>query len=175
VKGTWREGSPAADPDKYVEKALEMGISLHRGPALGNLEEGSSSGDFKMWAERGIWEWGTPLCGSSFREPGVGGSFFRAPEGYERKALGMGISPHGGSVGQPRVSSSTGDVEIWLKGALGVEHLFLHGSAVKGTWREDSPAGDPDKYVEKALETGISLHRGPVFGEHGGGLIYQGP
>jgi len=28
-------------------------------------------------------------------------------------------------------------------------------------------------YVEKALETGISLHRGPA-GEPGRGLIYQG-
>jgi len=34
-------------------------------------------------------------------EPGGGGSFARGPEGYERKALGMGISLHGGSVGQP--------------------------------------------------------------------------
>ena len=26
VKGTWREGSLAWDPEGYVEKALEMGI-----------------------------------------------------------------------------------------------------------------------------------------------------
>jgi len=31
---------------------------------------------------------------------------------------------------------------------------------VKGTWREGSLAGDPDGYLEKALETGISFHRG---------------
>ena len=48
-----------------------------------------------------------------------GGLLFQGPEGYERKALGMGISPHEGSVGQPGVGSSTGDFEIWLKGALG--------------------------------------------------------
>ena len=30
---------------------------------------------------------------------------------YERKALGMGISLHGGSVGQHGVGSSTGDFE----------------------------------------------------------------
>jgi hypothetical protein len=47
------------------------------------------------------------------------------PEGYERKSLGMGVSPHGGSVGQPGVGSSAGDFEIWLKGALGVERLSL--------------------------------------------------
>jgi len=33
VKGTWIEGSLAADPGRYVEKALKMGISFHRGPA----------------------------------------------------------------------------------------------------------------------------------------------
>jgi hypothetical protein len=37
----------------------------------------------------------------------------------------MGISPYGGSVGLPGVGSSTGDFEIWLKGALGVECLSL--------------------------------------------------
>ena len=45
---------------------------------------------------------------------------YRRPQGrapllgtlsYERKALEMGISLHGGSVGQPGVGSSTGDFE----------------------------------------------------------------
>jgi hypothetical protein len=48
AKGTWREGSLAEDPEGYVESALEMGISFHRGPAwgswrarlLGNLRDG---------------------------------------------------------------------------------------------------------------------------------------
>jgi hypothetical protein len=31
VKGTWREGFLARDLEGYVEKALEMGISFHRG------------------------------------------------------------------------------------------------------------------------------------------------
>ena len=39
--------------------------------------------------------------------------------------LEMGITPHGGSVGQPRVGSSPGDFERWLKGALEVGHLSL--------------------------------------------------
>jgi hypothetical protein len=41
------------------------------------------------------------------------------------RALGTGISLHGGSAGQPEVGSSTGDFERWLKGALEVEHLSL--------------------------------------------------
>ena len=28
MKGTWREGSLAGDPEGYVEKPLEMGISI---------------------------------------------------------------------------------------------------------------------------------------------------
>jgi len=63
--------------------------------------------------------------GALLGEPGGGGSFARGPEGYERKAVGMGISPYGSSVGQPGVGSSTGDFEIWLKWALGVECLSL--------------------------------------------------
>ena len=34
LKGAWREGSLAGDPEGYVEKALETGISFHRGPNL---------------------------------------------------------------------------------------------------------------------------------------------
>jgi len=47
-----------------------------------------------------------------------------------------------------------------LKGALEVDCLSLCGSSVKGTWREGSLPGDPEGYFEKALETGISFHRG---------------
>ena len=71
---------------------------------------------------------------------------------------------YGGSVGQPGVCSSTGDFEIWLKGALEVQRLSLCGSSVKGTWKKGSLAGDPEGYAEKALETGIPSHRGPVWG-----------
>ena len=62
--------------------------------------------------------------GALLGEPG-GGFFSRGPESYERKALGMGISPHGGSVGRTGVGSFTGGFEIRLKGTLGVECLSL--------------------------------------------------
>jgi len=65
------------------------------------------------------------------------------------------------------------DFEIWLKGALEMECLPLWGS-VKGTWREGSLSGNPEGYLEKALETGISLHRGSASGKPGGGLVYWG-
>jgi len=58
--------------------------------------------------KRGITVYGSSVKGT-WRG---GGSFARGPEGYERKALGMGISLCGGSVGQPGMGSSTGDFEI---------------------------------------------------------------
>jgi len=59
------------------------------------------------------------------------------------------------------------------EGSLGMECLSLWGS-VRGTWEEGSLSGDPEGYLEKALEAGISLHRGSAFGKPGGGLIYWG-
>ena len=35
---------------------------------------------------------------------------------------------------------------------------------MKETWREGSHVGVPEGWGEKALETGISFHRGPVWG-----------
>jgi hypothetical protein len=36
--------------------------------------------------------------------------------------------------------------------------------SLKGTWREGSLAGDPEGYVQKAVDTCISFHIGPVWG-----------
>ena len=46
MKGIWGKGSLAGEPGGQVEKALETGISPHRGPT-GNLLEGLSTGDFE--------------------------------------------------------------------------------------------------------------------------------
>jgi len=35
---------------------------------------------------------------------------------------------------------------------------------MKGTWREDSLAGDLEGYLEKALERGFSFCRGSIWG-----------
>jgi len=48
--------------------------------------------------------------------------------------------------------------------------VSLDWSSVRGTWREGSLFGDLGGEVEKALEMGISFHRGPV-GEPGRELI----
>jgi len=49
---------------------------------------------------------------------------------------------------------------VVVRGSGGV--VSLCGSSMKGNWREGFFAGDPEGYVEKALEMGISCHRGPV-------------
>ena len=49
-------------------------------------------------------------------------------------------------------------------GSGGVVSLSICGSSVKGTWRQGFLVGDPERYVEEALETGISFHRGPAWG-----------
>jgi hypothetical protein len=48
VRGNWRVGSLTGDSDGYVEKALETGISLHRGPA-GEPGRESFTRDFERW------------------------------------------------------------------------------------------------------------------------------
>jgi len=60
------------------------------------------------------------------------------------------------------VRLSVGDFEIWLKGALEVECLSLW-ELYEGK-QEGGLAVNPEGYVEKALMTGISFHRGPIWG-----------
>jgi len=85
------------------------------------------------------------LVASSGRGTWKGCSLASGPDGYERKALAMGNSLRGGSVGQAGVGSSSRDFEIWLKGALKVGRLSLSlcGISVNGTGSEGSQAGDP--------------------------------
>ena len=80
---------------------------------------------WKKFAEGGLWVRRISLYGSSVRETWRGGSCAGDPVGYERKALGTGISLHGGSGGKPGMGSSTGDFERWLKGALEVGRLSI--------------------------------------------------
>jgi hypothetical protein len=58
-KGAWREGSLAGDHEGYLEKALKW-ASLFIGLRLGNLEEGSFTGDFVSWM-KGLWGMGAFL------------------------------------------------------------------------------------------------------------------
>jgi hypothetical protein len=173
MTGNFRDNWRAAEREHLSLRELLGG--LLSGDLEGHGEEGSGNGHHSpvswgirslgtLLVKRKLLKQGIPLYGSSFRGTWRGGSFARGTQGYERKALGISIFPHGGSVAQPGVGSSIGNLEIWLKGALGVEGLSLCGSSVKGTWREGSLARDPEGYVEKALETGISFHRGPVWG-----------
>jgi len=48
VKGTWRGGSFAGDPEDYVEEGSGDG-HLSLGTPLGILESSSFTGDFESW------------------------------------------------------------------------------------------------------------------------------
>jgi hypothetical protein len=75
VRGTWRRGSFAGDPEGYDRKALEMGVSLHRSPT------GEPGRQLIYWGlckmnEGGHWKW------STMRGTWTVGSFTGDPEGY---------------------------------------------------------------------------------------------
>jgi len=114
-------------------KAPETGIFLPSGTV--KYHGGPFTRNSERYLKGGFGNGASLSIGALLGEPGGGGSFAEGPEGYKRKAVGMGISLNGGSVGQPGVDLSTRDCEIWLKGALKVECLSLCGSFVKGTWR----------------------------------------
>ena len=104
-----------------------------------------------------------------------GGSFTGDPKGYERKALEMGISLHGGSAGQPGVGSFTRDFERWLKGgsrnAANLSVGALWGEPGRGLlyW-------GPWRICRKGSGDGHLSPHGPHYGrgEPGTGLIYCG-
>jgi hypothetical protein len=42
---------------------------------------------------------------------------------------------------------------------------------MKGTLREGSSVGDPERYVKEGSEMGVYFHKGLTFWEHGGALL----
>jgi hypothetical protein len=87
VKGTWK-GVALLGTLKICRKALETGISLHRGPILGNLEEGSSTGDLKVWMKGARWMGFLSL--KRFRGAPGGSLVAGDPGGYVKKISGCG-------------------------------------------------------------------------------------
>ena len=66
---------------------------------LGNLEWGSSTGDFERWLKGAIGK-GASLCEEAYCRGPRGRTPLLGTLGYERKFLETGISLHGSSVGQ---------------------------------------------------------------------------
>ena len=145
VRGTWREGSLAGDPEGYVEKALETGISFHRGP-FGNMEEGSSTGDFESWLKGALGM--EHLSLKRLRRRGLRRSSFTGDPGrYVKNVSGYGYhSPLGplsirgepGMLGGSLIPRTLTDE--WR--TLVVVHLSTRDS-IKGTLREGSFTGAP--------------------------------
>jgi hypothetical protein len=121
---------------------------------------------------------GASLFLKRLRGEGLGGGggapslFTGDPGSYVKKGSGYGISPL-----EPRGTwnleggSYTWDFERWR--ALGTGNLSARDS-MKGTLREGSFNGDPERYVMQGSEMGVCFHRGPALGEHGGALLSWG-
>ena len=109
--------------------------------------------------------------GALLGEPG-GGSCVGALTVMKRRLWGQASLLMGTQLGNLEWAYLPGSMRGGWKG-LWRWSISLSGSPVKGTWRKGSLVGDPEGYVEKALETNISFLRGPI-GEPGRGLVYQG-
>ena len=129
----------------------------------------------KLWeiVVRGLWWRGISLYGSSVKEPGGGAPLLGSLKVMKGRIWGWAFRFMGAQLGNMEWAHLPGTLIYGWKGLCRCG-VSLCGSSVKGTWREGFLAGDPEGYAEKALEMGISFHRGPVFGEPGGGLVYWG-
>ena len=74
-------------------------------------------------------------------------------------------------MGNLEEGSSTGDIESYMKGALGMEPLSLRGS-MEGASGGAPSLGTLEDMLRKSPETGISLHGGPFPSE--GNLVCGG-
>jgi hypothetical protein len=118
-------------------------LYFHRGP-VGQPGVSSFTRDFDRWMKEGCGNGASLSVGALLGEPAGGGSFTKDSERRMTEGSGNGVF-----------------LSVW--------------SCVRGTWRGGKVPllGALKVMYRKALETGISLHRGPA-GKHGWGLMYQG-
>jgi len=156
------------------KKALEIGVSLHRGPT-GNPGGGFITRDFEIWTKVGsgnraslsLWE----PCEGNMEEGILYWRTRRICKGRLWKWASFSIGKHGEGVHLPGTLRES-------KRALCKCSVSLYGSFVKGTWRESSYTGDSESYIRHVKEgfgNGASnslyrLHKGNLEG----GLLYWG-
>jgi len=97
VGALWRElggGSLAGDPEGYLEKALETGISFHRSPVWGTWRTARLPGTLRAgW--RGLWGWSITLWRGSVEGASGGAPSLGNLEDPLRKSPDTGIFLHG--------------------------------------------------------------------------------
>jgi len=103
------------------------------------------------------------LYGSSTRGTWRGAALLGALKVMKGRLWGWASRFMGAQLGNLEWAHLPGNLRYGCKG-LWRWSVSVCGSSVKGTWREDSLAGDPEGYVGKALEMGISFCRGPIWG-----------
>ena len=135
-----------------LAKALETGTFLHSSPAKYHGEI----------VERGLCIRGISM-GALLEKPGEGAALLGALKVMKGRLWGWASRFMGAQLGKLEWAHLPGTLRYGCKG-LWRWSVSLCGSSVKGTWREGSLAGDPEGYVEKALEMGVSFCRGPIWG-----------
>jgi hypothetical protein len=120
---------------------------------------------------KGFWKRASLSTGTLLGEPGLKAPLLGALKVMKGRLWGWASLFMGAQLGKPEWAHLPGTLRYGWKGLWGWSvcvslslSLSLCGSSVKGTWREGSLAVVPEGYVEKALEMGISFHRGPVWG-----------
>jgi len=78
----------------------------------------------------------------------------------------MGTSLHRGHTGTHGGRGFCSPGTLIVEGGLWKWSISLYGCSVRGTGNGGTSTGNPEGYVEKALNTDISLHRG-LTGEIG--------
>ena len=171
VKGTWKEGSLPVDPEGYVQKALETGISFHRGPVRGTWRRARLPETLRDgW--RGLC--GCSVClwrGSVEGALGGGSSFTGDPGRHVKKISRYGPFISMGDHFHPRetwyVGGGASYTEDEWRRTLVVGHRSARDS-MKGTLRVSSFTGEPERWG--FLETckmpckGVSLFIGALLG-----------
>jgi len=149
VKGTWREGFLAGDPEGYVEKALEKGLSFHRGPVWGTWRGAHLSGTLRA-GERAVGDGASlslPTEAPGRRHWGGGATSLWTLEDMLRKSPDAGISLHGVPFPSEGIlvfggeASYTGDFDRRMEGSS--SGASLSEGVHEGDLEDSSFTGEP--------------------------------
>jgi len=143
-----------------------MDISVHKGPAGGDLE----GGGLFYWGllredGRGLWKWSISLHGSSAWGNWREGSFTGEPEGLE-----MDISHNRGPFGEPGGEASLPMTLIDGKRWLWKQSSRLYGGPAGGMWTEGFVTGGCKRRHWKWAFLSI----GAPLGDQRGDIVYRG-
>ena len=131
--------------------------------ALSSIMEGQFNKDSERYLKGGSENEASLSMGALLETPREGAPLLMVLTVMKGRLWGWASLFMGAQLGKLEWAHLPGTLRYGEKG-LWRWSVSLCGSSAKETWREGSLAGDPEVHVEKALEMGISFHRGPVWG-----------